>query len=521
MTFSKLLFFSLSMTLVFSGCSTESRKKSKDVPGARTDFSVCSENTNFRVRAGGFGAKASIISVYNNHGIPKKKTFNFQACLLERIGGAKVTADIPFVIENSNGKKITQKIADSEGCLSWQESFEYNHIQPETYIKLTRNIRALSTYTGCVKAQAAFTPWADGSAATSELRGFEYETYEADADALTSGKIRILGQAAQQIEIAVDSLNFEFKGLDYNNYSVDRNLNLTVAHDYTLRLKPSVIRKTLSNVAVSQALVGGKLKAYLAIFADEKDFKPDANSLITVSEFDLDYVKSTGQFMANVSLKFKNVAQMTSRTRAFLTLVPSDELEGLSEMNYQGLFKPAPLASLSLAPGSISAYSLFKNQNKNPLSRKPIDTLKSKDSGLTQMTLDNPPSYTFTKWHGSHNFHDILNQALYSKVTGFKQSYLTAVLCQKLYPLVGKDLTALECQMNPSSYMKVATRHIVEDITSKPEPINDTTVEDLEMRITFAESRKQSFSRGWRVSLGAGLSGSLGIDAGTSFFAPA
>ena len=166
MTYSRI-FLKLLLALGLTACSTESRKKAEQIPGAQTDFDS-DKGTNFRVKS--IRATSSVTKEFNTYGIPKKKIFNFQACLLERLGKGPLMPDIPFVIEDGHNFKFNVT-TDNEGCLTWYETFEYNHIAPETYIVLKRSIRALSVYTGRTMAEAAFNPWANSIFATNEIRG--------------------------------------------------------------------------------------------------------------------------------------------------------------------------------------------------------------------------------------------------------------------------------------------------------------------------------------------------------------
>ncbi len=506
MIFSRIL-VSLILALFVVGCSTESRKKVDTIPGSSSDYETC-RHTNFLVDD--FRTTFSSIASFNSYGIPSKKTYNFRACLVERLGATKIMPDIRFSIEGS-GHSRSEATTDRKGCINWSENFEYNHIQPEVIVKLNRKITAHSVYKGCVMAVAAFNPWVNGIFATTDTRNTSIEAYELENESLTLGRIRAANRAISPVEIAVDSLNFEFKGLDFDQYEISKFLNLTVAHKYTLRIKPSVIRRTLENISVPQVLVGGRLKAYLAIFKDEPGLQMNHDTLITTQEFDLEYSRGTGQFMADVSIKFQNVAEMTSRTKAVLTLVPSDELEGIQEMNYIGVLKPAPLATLTLSQGDVSAKKFFDTQ-KAPSLVRPFDELKSRTSGLVAMNVDLPASYFPHIWERTYNFRDISETALYGKLSDVQKKYLASILCHKLYSSPANRSYAFNCQSNPGFYMSFEVRHLVDEVTSIPQALGDTTVEELDMKVSYSAAQKNSYSKGWKASVGAGLSATLSYD---------
>ena len=503
MTYSRI-FLSTLLALVLSACSTESQKKMDKIPGEQTDFKS-DKGTTFRVKT--YRATSSITKEFNAYGIPKKKVFNFQACLQERLGKTALMPDIPFVIEDGRGFSFKAS-TDSEGCLSWYETFEYNHIQQETYIRLKRTIRPLSIYTGRTLAETAFTPWANSIFATNEVRGTFLDAIDPEPESLSQGKIKFLNQAVSPIEIAVDTLNFEFKGLDYNNYSVDKFLNLTVAHKYTLRLKPSIIRKTIDNIAVPQVLAGGRLKGYLAIFKETSSGTYDDSTLIMAQEFNLEYVKSTGQFMSDITLKFKNIADMSSRTKALLTLVPLDELEGISEMNYEGVLRPAPLVGLSLSAGTVSAKPFLKPAVKSTLTA--YDLLKTQFAPLTyNMRPAAAPNQAFQ---------NLVAKAMNGSITKKESQDLQIVLCAKLYSEIDQFAVMMNCTFGAANKVHMAVRYLVEEITSTPKRVGLTTTEELEMKIGFTQSQRNSFSQGWKASLGAAINGSLGVGVDTDVF---
>lgn len=504
MTFSKLL-PSLVVCFGLLGCSTESQKKMERIPGKSTDFES-DNNTNFRVKT--YKAQSSVITGFNTYGIPTKKVYNFQACLQERMGKSAVTSDISFAIEDTNGKRIAEKVTDGEGCITWHETFEYNHIHPENLIRLQRRVKALTTYKGQVMMTTGFNPWVNGFYATNETRNTYIESVEPEHSSLSTGKIKIMNQQLAPIEIAIDSLNFEFKGLDYKNYEVSKLLNLTVAHKYTLRIKPTVIRRTLENIVVPQALVGGRFKAYLAIFRDNSENQFTAETFVTAEEFDLVYEKSIGQFLANVTIRFQNVSELSSRTKAVLTLVPSDELNGILEMSYQGIFKQGRLSNLSLEPGPVSARNFFQSQSnslKTVSAMKPMTILESKNSGLIKLKPELFPTTISTMWNGRMNFKETLNHALYGKLSEPSMKYLTESLCGSLYPTPYKEVNAKRCQGNPGYFIKSEVRFLVDEVLSRPKKVGPTTTEELEMKVSFSESQKESYSRGWKANIGAGI----------------
>lgn len=520
MTFSKNVSFVLfAAALGMSACSTESRRAKDYVPGQGTDFQKES-GTNFRVDSvkvlstipvskeeGGFTA----------YGFPRSKHFNFQACLKDTNNGA-ILPNMPFRISDDEGVAI-DVITNIDGCVSWSERHSYAYLATETYYRFARNIRGMRTYKGSVSAVVAFDPWQDGAAAVVDLR---YTTLPTNSALMSVGSLSIKDnglltqQAAGNLNINVDTVSFEFRGLDYDNYSIDRLLNLTVAQKYQIRLKPMVLRKTIANVAKAESFVGGKMKAYFAIFREQKDPAKmyTMENLVSVTEFNLSDDLQVGTFISDLSLKFSSIVDLTSRTQAVLTLVPVEEILGVPELSFYGVLKPGRLAALTLSPSKVSARDFAERAKAQEIANKevrPMETFATK-SGYTVLDLK-PVSVYNGFWYGTSevNTAEVVQRALDNKLSSEASKELKQVLCAKVF--AGNDKVVAKCQQNPDKYMSAGRRDFANEILSKPRKINkEPIVDTLKMSIAYTYARSANHSVGWKFDAAAGLSGSLGLD---------
>ncbi|MFN9068865.1 MAG: hypothetical protein ACK5V3_16685, partial [Bdellovibrionales bacterium] len=99
MTFSKMLLqlSSVLLALIVAGCSTESTKK-KSVGFNEPDR--FEGEGNFRISA--VSIKSTMAARFNEYALMTAKTFNFEACVKDPVGGA-VQAALPFAVVDSQG----------------------------------------------------------------------------------------------------------------------------------------------------------------------------------------------------------------------------------------------------------------------------------------------------------------------------------------------------------------------------------------------------------------------------------
>ncbi|MBX3040651.1 MAG: hypothetical protein KF789_08100 [Bdellovibrionaceae bacterium] len=505
---SKFKALSLLVTITaLAACSPDSKKGRGVNLGNEMNFER-TENTNFWVDAP--SVTSSSIASYNNYGMPKSKLFNFKACVKDA-NGASIMERTKFRLTDEAGGS-TLLTVPMDGCLYWSETHEYSILSDETFYRLRRTVVAEAPYRGSVKIDIAFNPWADGGGAIKDLRFVKLGPNEPLVDvgpiSLNGGRV-FAQQANPQLNLNVDSLSFEFKGLDYDNYSINSLLGLTVAHRYLIRIKPVALRKTMNKVVQPEAFIGGKMKAYFALFKENKDLtvQYSQDSLVFATEFELADDQRVGSFFTdNLIVKFDKIADMTSRTAALLTLVPVDGDATLGELSFSGVMKPGRLGSLSLVPSKVSARD-FVDQDR--VQREtPFKAIEAYAKHTQAKTLD-LNAVQIPKWIGSKNYDPKADvQALLSGKQPANKSDLMSALCAKLY---ANDPTWLRpCQNKPDFHMTLELRDFVDEVLSAPRIAGLTTTHRLSMNVSYSVTESQGQSSGMSSSLRSGL----GVDAG-------
>lgn len=90
--------------------------------------------------------------------IPLAKTFSFNACLKETRRQKNITNHTFLVTIDGQDKKLT---SDANGCITWQERVEYNHLLSAAFVEHNRKITALGFQKGSRTASFALNPWED------------------------------------------------------------------------------------------------------------------------------------------------------------------------------------------------------------------------------------------------------------------------------------------------------------------------------------------------------------------------
>lgn len=493
------------LTIALSACSPESKKDGKGVNlGNERNFER-EDRTNFWVDS--VSVTSSSIAAFNSFGMPKSKLFNFRACVKDANNAAVLERTKFRLTDNAGGSMLITVPID--GCLYWTETHEYQVLADETFYRLRRTVVAEPPYRGSVKIDVAFNPWADGGSSIKDLRFTQLGPNEPLVDL---GPISVRGGriAAQQVRptlnLNVDSLNFEFQGLDYDNYSINNLLGLTVAHRYLIRIRPVALRKTMNRVVVPEAFVGGRMKAYFALFKENKDpaVQYSMSNLISVTEMELADDLRVGTFFSdNMVIKFDRIADMTSRTAALLTLVPQDGAEGLGELSFSGVMRPGRLASLSLVPSTVSARDFadaYRIEREKPITAieayaqvrgaKVLETTPVKISGFFSSRTYDPTKDLTT----------VLNAREPNKVA---TRDLMQALCARLYANDAVWLRA--CQNSPQYHMKLEARDFVEKVMGPPRLAGLTTTQRLSMSVSYSLSESETNSSGSSVRMGGGL----------------
>ncbi len=95
--------------------------------------------------------------VYAGSAIPKSRSFNFESCLND-IYKRQPIVDRFFKV--SGGKKGFQIRSDKRGCITWQESFDYDPVADARFIRIKRLVEGIDVHKGQRPVEFAINPWA-------------------------------------------------------------------------------------------------------------------------------------------------------------------------------------------------------------------------------------------------------------------------------------------------------------------------------------------------------------------------
>jgi hypothetical protein len=354
MTFSKMLLklSSALLILTLAACSTESTKK-KSVGFNEPDR--FEGEGNFRVSA--VTIKSTMAARFNDYALMTAKTFNFEACVKDPVGGA-VQAALPFAVVDTVGN---QKLlyTNSAGCINWEETHSFEPLAEETLFKVRRRIESRNFYKGYAVAEFYFNPWASGAAAIIDPR---YNTVPAHAPVVELKELSLAGQTLnsangfRHVQLNLKSVSFQFMGLDDKNTEITPTLGLKQAHNYIFRISPSVIRRTIDKLVVPEVLNTGRMKAILVLLKEKPNNQFTVDNVITSAEVEGEMI--IGELTGQISVKFDNISELTSRTIFLVTLVPKANLPGFPRASFWGPLAPGPMGTINVIPSNVDASQL-------------------------------------------------------------------------------------------------------------------------------------------------------------------
>lgn len=518
MTFSKLSLLVAAVALV--GCSTESNKKKDILVNSPYDYE---QTGNFQVST--FRVMKSERAAANSFDFVSMKTFNFEACLVDQLNAPIGQPNLAFVVADEQGNEEEVR-TDRRGCVVWSETPKISYLLDETYFKIVRVIKSKSYYKGYVKVEGAFMPWYDDGASLVDTR-YNKLPDGTPVDQVSTQTLRgahFRPTTSSNVRVNLKSASFKFAGLDEGKYEITPLLGLKVAHKYQVRLTPTVIRKTLKKTVVPEALNTGSMKAILVILKEVKNsadqFKVD--NVVTSVEFEDNLLY--GDLMADISIPFPNVVDITSRTVALITLIPKEELEGLPSMSFAGPLSPGLLSSLELRPVAHNALSLHQQFQENQkrerqLKARSFDIFK-KLTGYKTLNVAAPVEGGWFREDSSlkAELYEQFSKPNGSEVKLTLETHRT--LCDLMFP---KSLVPPRgvrpavpvnqaCRLYPNNYLQMRMVRFVEQFHSNvPRPVGIPTVDTLTMAASFSATDTFSQSAGANAKLGLSFSKSAPI----------
>lgn len=485
---------------------------------------------------------------------PNQKDYKIQACIKDNALLAVVQFQDFKVLA---GEQEMVKTTDKFGCIIWDEQIRYDALANEAELLVVRKVQAISGHAGTVTLELAINPWSsEDSITVTDLRYDEALKSKSTPDAviysmtqfqsdenhmnpafsMEVNKARVAEAIAAQknkkstdltdTRMRLDAIQMQFLGHDYSAYEITPTLNLKVAHKYRIRISPQFIRENFNGKQIFETIASGNVKFHVAILKDTVNPKAGTSYQLSDVLSTADFVGEMvdGVMVADVTLKFQDLAPLTGRT---ILLMTASSLPGYIQFRDGSYISPVgPLvaaSSISFVPTNWSAEVIHDNnvkyiaekENKSK-SVSNYDYFK-KQSGFVEM-----PRLIDTRTSGrgavSVNHQQEMLTAL--EKNNFKLSQATQqAICAHLTQEKTRGVRV--CNAQTLELVNIRAREIVEEIT-KPVPQREgiTLNEDLTINMNYLLSQEQTKGKaqsaraGWNAGLTAGMTGALnaGLD---------
>ncbi len=474
---------------------------------------------------------------------PNQKDFKIQACLKDNALLAVIQFQEFKVFAGDN--EIT-KTTDKFGCIIWDEQIRYDALASEAELLVVRKIQAVRGHAGTVELELAINPWSSEDAITvTDLRydealktkttpdavTYSMTQFQSDeshsspafsmevnkrrvAEAIASQKNKNAG-AAPETRMRLDAIQMQFLGHDYSAYEITSTLNLKVAHKYRIRINPQFIRENFNGKQIFETIASGMVKFHVAVLRDTVNPKAGTSyqlaDVLSTSEFVGEMVD--GVMVADVTLKFQDLAPLTGRT---ILLMTASSLPGYIQFRDGSYISPVgPLvaaSSISFVPSIWSAEVIHENNQKYIADMnnriKSISNFEyfKKTAGFVEVEKAIHTNIGPRRVPSIHHVDDML-AALEKDKKDLSMATQLALCAQLTKGLSGRPCTPKALEM-----VNIRQREIVESITNPvPERVGITLNEDLTINMNYALANEQSkgsgksFKAGWSAGLNAGL----------------
>lgn len=483
---------------------------------------------------------------------PNQKDFKIQACLKDNALLAVIQFQEFKVLAGDN--EIT-KTTDKFGCIIWDEQIRYDALASEAELLVVRKIQAVRGHAGTVELELAINPWSSEDAITvTDLRydealkskttpdavSYSMTQFQSDeshsspafamevnkrrvAEAIASQKNKNTG-SAPETRMRLDAIQMQFLGHDYSAYEITSTLNLKVAHKYRIRISPQFIRENFNGKQIFETIASGMVKFHVAVLRDTVNPKAGTSyqlgDVLSTSEFVGEMVD--GVMVADVTLKFQDLAPLTGRT---ILLMTASSLPGYIQFRDGSYISPVgPLvaaSSISFVPSNWSAEVIHDNNVKYIAEKenksKTISNFDyfKKQTGFVEvpksldiLSVSRPVVYTA-------HYNEMIT-ALEKNSTKLSQATQNAI-CSYLTQEKARGIRV--CDSKAMDLVNFRTREIVEEITNPvPQREGITLNEDLTINMNYLISQEQikgkaqSARAGWNAGLTAGMT--AGLNAG-------
>jgi hypothetical protein len=347
----KSLKLALSVALLGTviACEEEGEPIQSSGEAARDRYGVL--NATFFVDK--IGASTTETLGYNSWGFPNKKKFNFRACFKDQLlRGALQNWDV--IILDGTSQKLVQ--TDFGGCANWSEVYTFDYFAPESYIEVTRIFNVTGGHKGDVKVVLGVNPW---SGSVVDLRYDEIVDITPNAAGPSTFTAVMSTTDTEKAVTDQKKISLTYQGHAYNDFEMDHNLSLKVAHYYQVEFSPKVYRRTLSKAKSGESPEQGLVRIKAILLRDDLD-NPDLSSLDNfITAFEKTFSVDNGSVKTQIVLKFPDITAIASRMKALVRVEPIVDSPSVVGANFEGYLGALPGGSFDLVPSQYDVDQIY------------------------------------------------------------------------------------------------------------------------------------------------------------------
>lgn len=218
-----------------------------------------------------------------------------------------VGEDFQVQSENSNEKPTS----NSNGCISWDEKFNFNYIADESFLEVNGTIKGLDNFKGVKSYSVALNPWAKS--------GFdlEFSRFEKVRD-IRAGSM--INESVQHLETSSFQATILEKSFTQDNTILKFDIATT----------PEILRRGIDGNLLREAITGGNFKTEFVIIAKNMS---TGNRVIVADATREQSIREDGKLRSAVTFELKSgvdpnsIIELGIRTTALndKVLLGSDE----------------------------------------------------------------------------------------------------------------------------------------------------------------------------------------------------
>lgn len=525
-----------------------SRNKVKNLLGVVLSAGLlisCSENNEPQVKGANnstfyvdaLTAKFATVGEPNAQGKQSKKLISFEACLKDNAQTNSVS-NLKFDIVA--GEAAATKVSDYRGCLVWYELVDFDPDAEVKNIFMSRDVKATESHSGTEKLVFWVNPHKDtfefnrhGSTGasvptgpvtymlsrdvkTSSIAGYEYDIYVKINEDVNS----LLSPIRRQAEIT--ALRLDFRNIDYANIEVDSKMNLTFPYTYKTSLAMDLIRQDLGNITAEKIKRGNFMFNLVFLKEMAKVDKPSASDVVAAVQWSARPRGDAGLIEVPISVKFSNIAALSSRMNVLLTITSLDSPALFADQSYDGMVNGISAndnLDISLIPNENSARELLEKYEAEK-AQKPVRNLTAKqvlDSEGFESVSAAAVKFTsraniFAK--ATESTVDLAkvidNLGENQQLTDIEEKAVCAAFF--LGKMQGNEAAYKDCLSNPNRVLNAEIREFANSVEGKPSNISFGRTENLKISAAFELTQGSAKTSGY--NLDANIGGN--IDAGAT-----